>query len=28
MWLFFGPILIGAGLIIVGLIGLIFGTRV
>ena len=28
MWLFYGPIAIGAGLIIVGLIGLIFGKRV
>lgn len=28
MWLFYGPILFGAGLIIVGLIGLVFGKRV
>jgi hypothetical protein len=28
MWLFYGPMLIGAGLIIGGLIGLIFGARV
>lgn len=28
MWLFYGPIILGAGLIIGGLIGLIFGKRV
>jgi hypothetical protein len=28
MWLFYGPILIGAGLIIGGLIGFVFGARV
>jgi len=28
MWLFFGPIILGAGLIIGGLIGFIFGARV
>ena len=28
MWLFYGPIILGAGLIVGGLIGLIFGTRV
>jgi hypothetical protein len=28
MWLFYGPIVIGAGLVIGGLIGLIFGKRV
>lgn len=28
MWLFFGPILIGAGMIIGGLIGFTFGARV
>lgn len=28
MWLFFGPIIVGAGLIIGGLIGFIFGKRV
>jgi hypothetical protein len=28
MWLFFGPIILGAGLVIGGLIGFIFGARV